>query len=133
MTGFRDLSLLLSQMHPELGKSYAFCVVDEAVFSQLPVRPLGFFQEREGMTVILEPDVATELGLPYDYQGTLITLNVHSDLEAIGFLAAITECLATEGISVNVISAMYHDHLFVRSDDAPRTMELLQELSKRAT
>ena len=132
MTGQRDLSLLLSQMNPEIGKIYAFCVVDEAVFSNLPVRPLGFFQEAEGMTIILESAVATTLSLPYDYLGTLITLNVHSNLEAVGFLAAVTNCLAAEGISVNVISAVYHDHLFVRSDDAARTMKLLQDLSKRS-
>jgi hypothetical protein len=43
------------------------------------------------------------------------------DLEAVGFLAAITTSLAIMDIPVNAVSAYYHDHIFVpheRRDDA---------------
>jgi hypothetical protein len=60
----------------------------------------------------------------------MITLTVQSSLEAVGFLAAITTKLATHGISVNAISAYYHDHLFVPADKAEIAMRLLQEFSE---
>jgi hypothetical protein len=49
-------------------------------------------------------------------------LTVHSSLEAVGFLAAITARLAETGISVNVVSAFYHDHLFVPHDRADEAL-----------
>jgi hypothetical protein len=60
----------------------------------------------------------------------MITLSIHSSLEAVGFLAAITGKLADHNISVNPISAYYHDHLFVPAARAQAAMELLQEFSK---
>jgi hypothetical protein len=60
----------------------------------------------------------------------LITLNVHSDLSAIGFLARITGALAESGISVNAVSAYYHDHLFVPINAAKRAIIILNGLSK---
>jgi len=61
----------------------------------------------------------------------MVTLNVHSDLNVVGFLEAITNHLANEGISVNVVSAYFHDHLFVNSDKVEKVMEILNSLSNR--
>jgi hypothetical protein len=49
-----------------------------------------------------------------------------------GFLAAITARLAETGISVNVVSAFYHDHLFVPHDRADEALARLQEMMRRA-
>jgi len=60
----------------------------------------------------------------------LITLKVHSDLMAVGFLAKITEALAKEGISVNAFSAYFHDHLLVpygKKEGALKTLKGLSE------
>lgn len=57
----------------------------------------------------------------------MITLNVHSALDAIGFLAAVASLLATAEISVNAVSAYYHDHLFVPLERADDAMRLLGE------
>jgi hypothetical protein len=57
------------------------------------------------------------------------SLMVHSSLDAVGFLAAITAKLAAGGISVNPVSAFYHDHLFVPVDKAEMAMNLLSEFS----
>ena len=46
----------------------------------------------------------------------LITLEVHSALDAVGFLAAVTARLAAEGIGVNPVAGFHHDHLFVPAD-----------------
>jgi len=55
----------------------------------------------------------------------MIALSVRSSLDAVGFLAAISQKLAEHEISVNAISAYYHDHLFVPTAQAERVMELL--------
>jgi hypothetical protein len=60
----------------------------------------------------------------------MITLSIHSSLDAVGFLAAITAQLAEHGISVNVVSAYYHDHLFVTASRVDEVLKLLQEFSK---
>ena len=56
----------------------------------------------------------------------MITLNIHSDLNAIGFIAKISERFAKKNISVYVISAFYHDHLFVLEKDADDAMFALK-------
>jgi uncharacterized protein len=58
-------------------------------------------------------------------------LTVHSSLEAVGFLAAITARLAETGISVNAVSAFYHDHLFVPHDRADEALARLQEMMRK--
>ena len=54
---------------------------------------------------------------------------MHSSLEAVGFLARITTKLAAHGISVNAVSAFYHDHLFVPTARADEALTLLRELA----
>lgn len=90
---------------------------------------LATFREGEGTTSILRRDRADELGLPYSYVAAWITLSVHSDLDAVGFLAAVTSALAEAGISCNVLSAVYHDHLFVPPHRAEEAMNILRQLS----
>jgi hypothetical protein len=51
----------------------------------------------------------------------MITLNVHSSLEAVGFMAAVTNVLTEQKIGCNPVSGYFHDHLFVplgREEDA---------------
>ena len=52
----------------------------------------------------------------------MITLSVHSSLDAVGFLAAITNKLAAAAISFNPVSAYYHDHLFIPANRAEQAM-----------
>ena len=42
-----------------------------------------------------------------------VTLGVHSSLDAVGFMAAVTTWLAKINIGVNPVSGFYHDHLYV--------------------
>ena len=55
----------------------------------------------------------------------MVTLTVHSALDAVGFLAAVTARLAAAGISVNAVFAFFHDHLFVPAGQAEETVETL--------
>lgn len=88
------------------------------------------FHEEEGVTFIVEKEIAEKNNLAYDKIWSLITLKVHSDLSAVGFLAAITKALAEAGISVNAVSAYYHDHLFVPEEKKEEAMKVLKKLSK---
>jgi uncharacterized protein len=63
----------------------------------------------------------------------MITLDIHSSLEAVGFLAAITTRLAAAGMGVNPVSAFYHDHLFVPAERAEEALGLLRDLAKDST
>ena len=65
----------------------------------------------------------------------MITLNVQSSLDAVGFLAVISTRLAEYGMGVNPVSAFLHDHLFVpigREEDAVRELRKLAEERRQA-
>lgn len=91
--------------------------------------PLATFMETEGLSLVLEHSAATRAGLAYIYPCRLITLTVHSSLDAIGFMARVTSALAGAGISVNPVSAYHHDHLLVPADRAAEAMAVLARLS----
>ena len=130
MTGETKLENLLKSMKPILKDGeFVFCTLPHQHLKQLELKPIGWFQEDEGVTVIWQRQQADSLGLEYSYVARMITLSVHSSLDAVGFLAAITTKLAQSGISVNPISAYYHDHLFVPSTRANEVMTLLAEFS----
>jgi len=113
MGGETDISTLLATVQPILIEpAFVFCPVSHSACDSLSFKPLGTFREKEGITLIITDGQARHAGLPYDSTSAGITLTVHSSLSAVGFLAAITTRLAQAGISINAISASYHDHLF---------------------
>ena len=71
-----------------------------------------------------------KVGLDATFRCRRITLEIHSALEAVGFLAAITTRLAASGMGVNPVSAFYHDHLFVPVDRAEEAVALLEEMAR---
>ena len=92
------------------------------------------FQETEGLTIVTTEAAATAHGLEYSFPSRMITLNVHSSLEAIGFIAKVASELAERGISVNPMSGFFHDHLFVpvgREEEALAALEDLAKVSQR--
>lgn len=92
--------------------------------------PLCTFEEGEGTSWILRRDQADAAGLEYAAVFRGITLQVHSSLKAIGFLAILTYALSERGIPVNVVSAHYHDHLFVPTEHARDAVRILQGLQQ---
>jgi hypothetical protein len=126
-----DLSTLIANLDPFLHESpYVFCSVAAEDYRKLPFEPLGVFSEPEGVTIISTEERARENGLPFAATWACITLRVHSSLSAVGFVAAVTARLAEAGLSVNPVSAFYHDHLFVPWQKRRRAMVELQELSQ---
>jgi hypothetical protein len=131
MAGETDLKTLLASMTPELlAGTYVFVTLAPGVSQPEGLEPIMLFREREGMTLILREENAKAAGLTASFRCQMVTLNIHSSLEAVGFLAAITTRLAAAGMGVNPISAFYHDHLFVPADRAEEALELLHQLAK---
>ena len=127
MPGERNLATLLQNMKPEMHEGvFVFCSIsgDEKIPATLV--PVHIFREREGTTFVVRREEAESAGLTYQWASRLITLTVHSSLEVVGFLAAITGRLAEAGISVNAVSAFYHDHLFVPEHRADEALQLLK-------
>jgi hypothetical protein len=91
-----------------------------------------WFCEDEGVTMIVPEQAAATTGLVGVFPCRMVTLTVHSALDAVGFLAAITTRLAAAGISVNAVSAFYHDHLFVSVERAEETVEILCRMAAGA-
>ncbi|MDN5004104.1 ACT domain-containing protein [Bradyrhizobium sp. GCM10027634] len=130
MTGERNLDALLNNMKPEiLDGIFVFCTLAPGASIPATISPVLTFREREGTTLVILHEEAERAGLGYAFPSRLITLTVHSALDAVGFLAAITARLAATGISVNAVSAFHHDHLFVPVDRADEAMALLQNMS----
>lgn len=100
MSGERNLGTLLRDMQPGLQDGiFVFCTLAENEI-HAALRPVLMFREREGTTIVIRREEAERAGLPYQFASRLITLSVHSALDAVGFLAAITARLAQAGISV---------------------------------
>lgn len=132
--GETNLAVLLKSMQPVLQENeYVFCSVavegGQDVSCYTDLNPMGLFHEVEGLTLILPREQADMVELPYTTLFRMITLSIHSSLEAVGFLAAITGKLADHGISVNPVSGYYHDHLFIPIAQAEKAMQLLQSFA----
>jgi uncharacterized protein len=117
MTGEKNLNKLLKTIKPIYNAGeYVFCTIKDIKqvnFSEI----ISFFREQEGISIILEKQVADRLQLDYSFIASWITLTVHSSLEAVGLTAAFSNALAREDISCNVVAGYYHDHIFVNKKD----------------
>ena len=132
MSGVTDLDALLRSMEPVLaaGRFVYACVPVAELASHLARGPIGLFREAEGITLILPAEAAE--GLVASPPMRLITLTVHSSLEAVGLTAAFATALTGAGISANVVAGYHHDHIFVPERDADRALETLRALSRTA-
>ncbi|KAI6782629.1 uncharacterized protein J7T54_003642 [Emericellopsis cladophorae] len=133
--GERSLDTLLSTLNTVLHpQTYVFATVRDD--TKLP--PLSEIQsmirEQEGITVITTRDYATANGLDHFFPCKMITLNVTSSLEAVGFMAVIATRLASKDMGMNPVSGFYHDHLYVpvgREDEAVEELAKLAEEKRR--
>ncbi len=134
-----DLKKLIRDMFPsqQYGK-YWFCTVPEqnmmglAGYLQYIV---CIFREREGLSVVFMDEAKDEI-MQYSEKGVqgpfaLISLDVNSDLYAVGFLAEITAALAKEKIPANAISAYFHDHVLVPYEKKDAAMACLNKLRNK--
>lgn len=136
MSGETDLNTLIGSLSAVLVDGlYVFATIQR---DQLPesLMPLMAFEEAEGTTLILLKSEAEKNGLPYEFPCRMITLNIHSSLEAVGFMARIATELAKYDMGVNPVSGFFHDHVFVpdgREQDAMRALQELANAARQAT
>ena len=132
MSGVTDLDDLLATMEPALVEgSFVYASVPAGeLAAHLSRGPIGLFREEEGITLILPAEAAE--GLSASPPMRMITLTVHSSLEAVGLTAAFATALTADGISANVVAGYHHDHIFVPERDAERALETLRALSRAA-
>ena len=134
MPGELDLGKLLRTMEPVLhGEEFVFCSLAEDELAGVGARAVGMFREPEGITLILRRADAERAGIAFTFLCRMITLRVHSSLEAVGFLAAVAAALAKYRIAVNAVSGYHHDHLFVPVGHEERAMQALRELEGEAS
>lgn len=124
------LGKLLSNLSPSLLEGeFVFISFPELQYGdRIDLEPLASFSEREGLTLVVPKAKADASGEKYQSVFRVITLNVHSSLDAVGLTAAVASTLAQEGLSANVIAGFYHDHVFVQSDVAERAMAALNAI-----
>lgn len=130
----RDLSKLLSSLHVVRRDGiwrFETIASDQSSWAELislrSVRDIAMlFQETEGLTVI----TAASENTSKDNQWAWLELSVYSDLQAVGFLAAVAQALSKADIPCNAVAAFHHDHIFVpidRADDAIVAIHALRE------
>lgn len=130
--GERDLSTLLGSLSPWLDpERYWFCRLSAgAVPAELTI--LARVDEDEGVTLVVPAAAAERAGLEATFVACRIVLTVHSDLAAVGMMAAVATALAERAVPCNVFAGIYHDHLFVAPEEAPRAMAALEEVQASA-
>jgi len=132
VAGERNLETLLRDMKPEMQDGiFVFCTIAADADMPVGIGPVLTFREPEATTLVMRKEEAERAGLRHQFASRLLTLTVHSSLEAVGFLAAVSGRLAEAGISVNAVSAVYHDHLFVPEHRADEALALLQGMTGR--
>jgi len=132
VAGETNLIKLLASMKPILlDEEYVFCTIAGAQYGDYAdITPLASFLESEGLTLLVSKSNADKANLKYEAVFKGITLTVHSSLEAVGLTAAVSNKLAENGISANVIAAYYHDHIFVQAEKAEMAIEALKEFGR---
>lgn len=127
MPGERDLNTLRRSMRPTLRPGrFVFCCFHDFTVPE-GVRPIALFEEAEGLTAIVTEQEALAGGLAWEFPARLITLAVHSDLQAVGFLAGVLAALAAARVPCNVVSGYFHDHLFVPADRVDVALQALED------
>jgi len=128
-TGESDLVTLIAQMSPSLDDQvWAFVSVGEVSNEYVAEHALATFRETEGTTLIVPWERAEEFDVCSEPMAR-ITLNIHSSLEAVGLTAAVSQALASEAISTNLVAGFYHDHIFVPQNAGERAVACLALLS----
>ena len=126
-----DLDQLLENMSPKLNPELLVMVsLPGEVNPELVSASLAIIKEIEGTTLVLPLQLAQHHKLSFETVFNLISLEVESDLLAVGLTAAFATALGQAGIPANVLAGFYHDHILVPNEMANSAIEVLNNLSR---
>ena len=130
MPGETDLRSLLAGMTPTLRpETYVFRTLPPGESVPPSVVPFATVREDEGLTVVVERGTASGTANGEGFRA--ITLGVHSNLNAVGFIAVVARALADAAIAANVIAGYHHDHLLVPAASAEHALAVLRDLARQ--
>ena len=132
-SGDEDLSNLLNNLQPNLlNEDYVFITLEDYSFDFFNlVDPIAIFKEKEGLTLVITEERAKQENFEYNSVFKCISLGAHSSLTSVGLIATISKLLSEKGISCNVFSGYFHDHLFVQKSLSKEALELLNGLKSK--
>jgi hypothetical protein len=129
MSGEKNLDVLIGSLSAVLVEGLFVFVTLQDKNIPADLSPRMVFEELEGTTLIVLKSEAEAIGLEYEFPCRMITLNIHSSLEAVGFMARIATELAKHNMGVNPVSGFFHDHLFVPDGREQDALIILQQLA----
>lgn len=135
MQGETDLGKLLASASPQVNDGeFVFLSFLAAQYGDhAHLQPVASIREAEGLTLVVNREVADQYDMAYQSVFKSITLQIHSSLEAVGLTAAFANALADQEISANVIAGFYHDHIFVPRDQVEVAVQALTKMSEHIT
>ncbi len=134
MSGGKNLNRLLASLSPTLLEGeFVFCSFKNSQYSSYQdLCPIVTIEESEGLTLVIPKEQAKQHHIEYAAVFKKITLEVQSNLEAVGLTAAVSTALAARGISANIVAGYFHDHIFVPEANTDQAIAILQELTLRS-
>ena len=121
--------ICMSDLQPDLLiDNYVFCTFPHKKYGDLEhLSPIGFFQENEGITLVITEKMANLHNLSFEGIFKCISLKLISTLSSVGLIKKIANLLANKDISANIYAGYYHDHIFVPLERADEAFMLLSE------
>ena len=132
-SGDENLSNLLNNLQPNLlNEDYVFITLEDYSFDFFNLlHPIATFEEEEGLTLVISEERAKREKFEYNSVFKCISLGAHSSLTSVGLIATISKLLSDKGISCNVFSGYFHDHLFVQKSLSKEALELLKSIKPK--
>lgn len=114
----------MNRFKPRINEgSYVFI---SSALQKLPdIFSLMIFKEAEGFTHIISANDASLHNIQFEQEWSWITLDLVTELDAVGITAAFSTILAEHKIACNVIAGYFHDHLFIPYSRQSEALELL--------
>jgi hypothetical protein len=128
-----SLSRLLATLKPVLsGPTFVFATFrpNEVIPRSLPIQMI--FHEAKGTTVITSRAAADVENLDYQSPCRMLTLDVDSSLEVVGFVPFVAKRLEDLDMSVNSVSGYYHNHCFVPLGREEEAIKCVEEIARQA-